>query len=138
MHQARLPETKSLKLAPVGLLPQTRRALSRKSGSRGVLLDPAATARHWREVCRREGIGEIFLSFMLGFESPKPWEIGFDAAIQMPPLGCGAPVLNNQLDLHDPERFAGEVRDYRHAVASLPFEDFGPSGQGSSVHSRER
>ena len=93
----------------------------------GLLLDPAATARHWREVCRREGIGEIFLSFMLGFESPKPFEIGFDAAIQMPPLGCGAPVLNNQLDLHDPERFAGEVRDYRDAVASLPFEDFGPS-----------
>lgn len=93
----------------------------------GLLPDPAATAHHWREVCRREGIGEIFLSFMLGFESPKPFEIGFDAAIQMPPLGCGAPVLNNQLDLHDPERFAGEVRDYRHAVASLPFEDFGPS-----------
>jgi hypothetical protein len=36
MNQARLLETKSLKLAPVGLLPQTRRALSRKSGSLGV------------------------------------------------------------------------------------------------------
>ena len=36
MHQARLLETKSLNLAPVGLLPQTRRALSRKSGSLGV------------------------------------------------------------------------------------------------------
>ena len=36
MHQARLLETKSLNFAPVGLLPQTRRALSRKSGSLGV------------------------------------------------------------------------------------------------------
>jgi len=36
MNQARLLETKSLNLAPVGLLPQTRRALSRKSGSLGV------------------------------------------------------------------------------------------------------
>jgi len=92
-----------------------------------LLPDPAATARHWRETCRREGIGEIFLAFMLGFESPNPSTIDFDAAIQMPPLRCGVPVINSQIDLLDPVSFSGEVRDYRQAAALLPYEDFGRS-----------
>jgi glycosyltransferase involved in cell wall biosynthesis len=90
-----------------------------------LLPDPAATARHWRETCRREGIGEVFLAFLLGFESPEPASIGFDTAIQMPPLRCGVPVVNSQVDLLDPAGFAGEVRDYRLAASSLPFEAFG-------------
>lgn len=92
-----------------------------------LLPDPAATARHWRETCRREGIGEVFLAFMLGFESPNPSTIDFDAAIQMPPLRCGVPVINSQVDLLDPVSFSGEVRDYRQAAALLPYEDFGRS-----------
>lgn len=93
----------------------------------GLLPDPAASARHWRETCRREGIGEVFLAFMLGFESPNPSTIDFDAAIQMPPLRCGVPVINSQVDLLDPVSFSGEVRDYRQAAALLPYEDFGRS-----------
>ena len=80
----------------------------------GLLPDPAATARHWREICRREGIGEIFLGFMLGFEAPLPKDIGFDCAIQMPPLRSDAPVINESIKAHDRERFVGEVRDYRY------------------------
>ena len=80
----------------------------------GLLPDPAATARHWREICRREGIGEIFLGYMLGFEAPLPKDIGFDCAIQMPPLRSAAPVINESIKAHDSARFVGEVRDYRY------------------------
>jgi glycosyltransferase involved in cell wall biosynthesis/ubiquinone/menaquinone biosynthesis C-methylase UbiE len=80
----------------------------------GLLPDPAATARHWRETCRREGIGEIFLAFMLGFEAPAPSDIGYDCAIQMPPLRSAAPIINERIKVHDRVEFVGEVRDYCH------------------------
>jgi GT2 family glycosyltransferase len=78
-----------------------------------LLPDPLGTARRWREACRAEGIGEIFLAYMRGFEWPDPAEIGFDAAIQFPPLTANAPLINGSLQIHSPEVFRGLVRDYR-------------------------
>ncbi len=78
-----------------------------------LLPDPLGTARRWREICRAEGIGEIFLAYMRGFEWPEPSEIGFDAAIQFPPLTADAPIINDSLKIHSPETFRGLVRDYR-------------------------
>ena len=78
-----------------------------------LLPDIRHTTDRWREICRKEGIGEIHLAFMLGFERPEPTSIGFDSAIQMPPLGDPSPNLKNELEIKNPEKFTGEVRDYR-------------------------
>jgi glycosyltransferase involved in cell wall biosynthesis len=71
------------------------------------------TTNRWREICREEGIGEIHLAFMLGFECPEPTLIGFDTAIQMPPMRAPLPDLRKELKIEKPEIFKGEVRDYQ-------------------------
>ena len=78
----------------------------------GLLPNIRNTADRWREICRKEGIGEIHLAFMLGFEGLEPASIGFDSAIQMPPLRAPLPDLKKELKIEKPEIFKGEVRDY--------------------------
>lgn len=53
------------------------------------LPDPRASAMRWRDWCRRNGIGEIFLAYTLSFTSQTPEELGFDAAIEFPPNNMG-------------------------------------------------
>lgn len=53
------------------------------------LPDPRASAARWRDWCRRNGIGEIFLAYTLSFTSQTPEELGFDAAIEFPPNNMG-------------------------------------------------
>jgi glycosyltransferase involved in cell wall biosynthesis/SAM-dependent methyltransferase len=71
------------------------------------------TTDRWREICRKEGIGEIHLAFMLGFEDLEPASIGFDTAIQMPPLRSPLPNLKKEIKTNNSEKFVGEIRDYR-------------------------
>jgi len=78
----------------------------------GLLPNVRRTTDRWREICRKEGIGEIHLAFMLGFEDLDPTSIGFDSAIQMPPLRAPLPDLKKELKIEKPEIFKGEVRDY--------------------------
>ena len=78
----------------------------------GLLPNVRRTTDRWREICRKEGIGEIHLAFMLGFEDLDPTSIGFDSAIQMPPLRAPLPDLKKKLKIEKPEIFKGEVRDY--------------------------
>jgi glycosyltransferase involved in cell wall biosynthesis len=85
------------------------------------LPDAAATSRLWREVCRAEGLGEIFLACMQGIDSPDPAAIGFDAAIQFPPLRAEAARIEQHLALHKPQTFTGCAFDYRHMVVSYAF-----------------
>ena len=95
----------------------------------GLLPDPAATARHWRETCRREGIGEIFLARMQMFD----WELqgrdpSYNSVIQFAPVSRGhSPNLKDNVRLHEPAKFTGEVRDYRLSAAHYPFENIGPA-----------
>lgn len=53
------------------------------------LPDAAATAKRWRNWCRENGMGEIFLAYTLSFASGSPEEYGFDAAIEFPPNNMG-------------------------------------------------
>ncbi len=53
------------------------------------LPDPRASAARWRDWCRRNGIGEIFLAYTMSFTSQTPDELGFDAAIEFPPNNMG-------------------------------------------------
>lgn len=57
----------------------------------GLLPDPSETASRWRQWCRKNGLGEIFLAYTQSFESDDPGEYGFDAAIEFPPNNSGVP-----------------------------------------------
>jgi GT2 family glycosyltransferase len=93
----------------------------------GLLPNSRRTTDRWREICRKEGIGEIHLAFMLGFERPKPTSMGFDTAIQMPPLRDPSPDIKKGLKIENLKRFLGEVRDYRLLRRSFNPVEISPS-----------
>jgi len=89
--------------------------------------DFARTASLWRQICRDEGIGEIYIAQVESFElvsaGIKPADMGCDAAVEFPPQGMAnpypvtAPLLNPD--------FEGAVADYRelsvrYATRELP------------------
>ncbi|MDZ4053522.1 MAG: glycoside hydrolase family 99-like domain-containing protein, partial [Phenylobacterium sp.] len=80
----------------------------------GLLPDAAAWAKAWRETARTLGLGEIYLAFVETFDVagtyPDPADMGFDAAIEFPPMGAAQPInlpgpLQNRA-------FSGVVSDY--------------------------
>lgn len=84
----------------------------------GLLPDAGAWADAWRAAARKLGLGEIYLAFVETFDVagalPDPAEIGFDAAIEFPPMGAAQPIsppgpLYNRA-------FEGVVSDYRELV----------------------
>lgn len=84
----------------------------------GLLPDAAAWARTWRETARALELGEIYLAFVETFDVagtyPDPAALGFDAAIEFPPMGAAQPIslpgpLQNRA-------FEGVVSDYRELV----------------------
>ncbi len=82
----------------------------------GLLADAAATAERWRRIADREGLPGLYLAAMHSFDQADPRQIGFDAAIQFPPLQIpaanhapgGVPGLSKE--------FCGSVLDYQEAV----------------------
>jgi hypothetical protein len=79
------------------------------------------TVALWREVCRKEGLGDVYLamveSFGLGRRgSARPQDFGFDAAVEFPPHEAQVPaVLPSQVVNPD---FRGRVFDFRTLVAA--------------------
>ena len=71
------------------------------------------TAGRWREWCRNNGLGELYLAYTQSFERVDPAIYGFDAAIEFHPnLKAGLPDLsNNVAPLW--EDFACNVLDWR-------------------------
>jgi GT2 family glycosyltransferase len=76
------------------------------------------TVEIWREVCHREGIGDIYLAFVESFDHAitleNPSKYGFDASIEFPPHRMPAQIelpgsLLNQ-------EYQGVVHDYRELV----------------------
>jgi lipopolysaccharide biosynthesis protein len=51
----------------------------------GLLPDVRATAQRWREWCRENAVGEIYLVATHAFEHVNPADIGFDAAVEYSP-----------------------------------------------------
>lgn len=80
-----------------------------------LLPDFSATAHRWRQICRNEGIGEIYIAMVESFELVHaefhPQQFGCDASVEFPPQGLADPtkpsgkVINNE--------FQGSVADYR-------------------------
>lgn len=92
----------------------------------GLLPDARATAERWRTWCLENGIGEITLAYVQGFERPDPRKIGFDAAVEFPPnLSTPANITARQR-LLNPD-YSGEVLDWREVArdySQRPMPDY--------------
>jgi glycosyltransferase involved in cell wall biosynthesis len=77
-----------------------------------LLPDCKRTLEIWRQHCRDQGLGEIFLA-MVQFDVDDPRLLGFDAAIEFPPhkLARGLTSINHTLEIIDPA-YNGYIVDY--------------------------
>ncbi len=92
----------------------------------GLLPDAGASTRRWRLWCQENGIGDVHLAYVQGFERPDPRQIGFDAAIEFPPNLASPQNLTAQQRLINPD-YSGSVLDWRelaHESAARPLPDY--------------
>lgn len=73
------------------------------------------TAKAWRNWCRENGIGEIFLAYTQSFEAVDPANYGFDAAIEFPPNNSAPPDVTGSVTPIAGD-FAATVYDWRALV----------------------
>jgi len=92
---------------------------------RASLLDNAReTAKRWREWCRKNGVGEIYLAAVLSFEIDDPRPYGFDAAVEFPPHQLRPlPPIDGELAMLDRD-FSGEILDYRETVLMAALDKY--------------
>jgi lipopolysaccharide biosynthesis protein len=74
------------------------------------------TSRRWRDYCRKEGFGEIYLVCTLAFGAIEPRDIGFDAALEFPPNMTKVSGIDPD-DVGIDEGFSGKVFDYKFSVS---------------------
>lgn len=74
-----------------------------------------ATAERWREWCRKNGVGEIYMAATHAFEHIDPRDIGFDAVIEFPPNTFPLRDIADRLDIVNPN-FKGLIYDYKNAI----------------------
>jgi len=77
-----------------------------------LLPDPVATTIRWRNWCKQNGIGEIYLAYVQSFEKTDPSEYGFDAAVEFPPNYFGAPYVTHSVTPLRPE-FKCNILDWK-------------------------
>jgi len=83
---------------------------------RPVLLpEPAKTAERWRQWCRDNGIGEIYLTLTHSFEHMDPRDIGFDAAVEFAPNTFPLKDVAHGFDIVN-SKFEGRIFDYNSAI----------------------
>lgn len=70
------------------------------------------TAARWRDWCRYNGLGEIYLAYVQSFEKSDPADYGLDAAIEFPPNNSLPPDITEKATSLSPE-FSGKVYDWR-------------------------
>jgi GT2 family glycosyltransferase/SAM-dependent methyltransferase len=80
--------------------------------------DIKRTTEIWRDLCLKEGIGDIYLamceSFEHALENAPPSQYGFDASVEYPPHEMSAPIKPPG-KLLNPD-YTGVVSDYRQIV----------------------
>jgi len=81
----------------------------------GVLPDVRTTIAIWRDVCRREGVGDLYLCAAKTYDTADPTQYGLDAVVEFPPHGVRTPPINTQVVLANPD-FDGQIIDYRRFV----------------------
>lgn len=62
-----------------------------------LLPDAKQTAGRWRQWCRMNGVGEIFLAYTQSFDMANPKDYGFDAAIEFPPINASLPNITEKV-----------------------------------------
>jgi len=79
-----------------------------------LLPDTKATAERWRNYCRENDIGELYLVIAQVFGESDPRPFGFDAAVEFPPHGVGHKLrkITPDVALHHKE-YTGTVYDYQ-------------------------
>ncbi|MBI5885213.1 MAG: glycoside hydrolase family 99-like domain-containing protein [Deltaproteobacteria bacterium] len=81
----------------------------------GLFPDIKRTTDIWRDVCRREGIGEIYLVMVESFEhstaGADPSQYGFDASMEFPPHQIPAVTVKPGKIINP--NFTGVIYDYR-------------------------
>lgn len=80
------------------------------------LPDAKRTAALWREYCRKEGIGEIFLATTNSFEKNNPSDYGFDAVVDFTPNSAGLSPTRELIE-NLPPSFEGGLFNYDNLVA---------------------
>ncbi len=94
----------------------------------GLLPDARATAQRWREWCRENAIGEIYLVATHAFEHINPVDIGFDAALEYAPNTYPMLSITEQIaaagKIVNPD-YRGIIFDYNQAADYG--ENFSPS-----------
>jgi len=81
----------------------------------GVLPDARRSAETWRTICRREGIGDIYLCAAKTYDTEDPTQVGFDATVEFPPHGLRGTPVNTRVELSN-SNFQGNIFDYREFV----------------------
>jgi glycosyltransferase involved in cell wall biosynthesis len=62
-----------------------------------LLPSASKTAARWRQWCKKNGIGEIYLAYTQSFETVDPSTYGFDAAIEFPPNNSAPPIITDSV-----------------------------------------
>jgi lipopolysaccharide biosynthesis protein len=76
-----------------------------------ILPDARATAERWREYCIGCGIGDLYLVAALTFEVTNPLPYGFDAAVEFPPHQVPPLVINDKVNIINPN-YSGLIGDF--------------------------
>ena len=69
------------------------------------------TVKRWRNWCRENDIGEIYLAYTQSFEAVNPKKYDFDGAIEFPPNNTAPPAITDRIKPLSPE-FSGIVYDW--------------------------
>jgi GT2 family glycosyltransferase/glycosyltransferase involved in cell wall biosynthesis len=77
-----------------------------------LLPDSVATTKRWRNWCKQNGIGDIYLAYVQSFEKTDPTIYGFDAAVEFPPNYFGAPYITHTVKPLKPD-FKCNVLDWK-------------------------
>lgn len=70
------------------------------------------TAERWRDWCRKDGLGEVYIAYVQSFEKRDPADYGLDAAIEFPPNNSAPPDITEKAPSLS-SAYSGKVYDWR-------------------------
>jgi len=85
-----------------------------------LLPDLRQTVELWRDFCRQEGLGELFIAGIKAFGFNKPYQYGLDALVEFPPNSGFAPDITAAFSLFNPD-FSGHIYDYTYYAKRKDF-----------------
>lgn len=74
--------------------------------------DMKKTVKRWRDWCKQNGVGDIYLVYPQSFETVDPSEYDFDAACEFPPNNSQPPKIIDQVECLSDD-FEGMIFDWR-------------------------